>query len=142
VAARAICERLRELVDYRKGVTSVHTSAAEVWESKTGVCQDFAHLTLGALRSLGIPARYVSGYLHPQPEAGRGETVEGESHAWVEFWVGDWVGYDPTIVAPVGTDHVVVSRGRDYADIVPLRGIYAGPSGSELFVSVEVTRLT
>jgi transglutaminase-like putative cysteine protease len=141
-AARAVCVRLRELVEYRTGVTSVQTSAAEVWEAKSGVCQDFAHLTLGALRTLGIPARYVSGYLHPQPEAARGQTVEGESHAWVEWWVGDWVGFDPTSVAPVGTGHVMVGRGRDYSDIAPLRGIYAGPSGSQLFVSVEVTRLT
>jgi transglutaminase-like putative cysteine protease len=141
-AARAVCERLRDVVEYRTGVTGVHTSAAEVWAAKSGVCQDFAHLTLGALRSLGIPARYVSGYLHPRPDAARGETVEGESHAWVEYWVGDWVGFDPTSVAPVGEYHVVVGRGRDYADIAPLRGIYAGPSESQLFVSVEVTRLT
>lgn len=141
-AARAVAGRIRELVEFRTGVTGVHTSAAEAWTARSGVCQDFAHLSLGALRSLGIPARYVSGYLHPRPDAEPGETVEGQSHAWVEYWVGDWVGFDPTSVEPVGEYHVVVGRGRDYADIAPLRGIYAGPSGSELFVSVEVTRLT
>ena len=139
--ARFICERLREAVDYVPGVTAVSTSAAEVWETRKGVCQDFAHLSLGALRSLGIPARYVSGYLHPKPDAAIGDTVQGESHAWVEWWAGDWVGFDPTSLTPAGADHVVVARGRDYTDVTPLKGIYAGPSDSSMFVSVEVTRL-
>jgi transglutaminase-like putative cysteine protease len=140
-AARAVCERLRSQMDYMRGATGVWTDAVEVWRARQGVCQDFAHLSLGALRSLGIPARYVSGYLHPHMEAPIGEMVEGESHAWVEWWVGEWVGFDPTSLSPAGADHVVVARGRDYPDVTPLKGIYAGPCESELFVSVEVTRL-
>jgi transglutaminase-like putative cysteine protease len=112
-----------------------------VWQTKQGVCQDFAHLTLGALRSLGIPARYVSGYLHPRPDAALGETVEGQSHAWVEWWAGEWVPYDSTHSGPIGEDHVLVARGRDYGDVSPLTGVYAGAAASELFVTVEVTRL-
>jgi transglutaminase-like putative cysteine protease len=141
VAAGAVCERLRELVDYVPGATLVTTSAAEVWQNHQGVCQDFAHLTLGALRSLGIPARYVSGYLHPKASAEIGETIEGESHAWIEWWAGDWVPFDPTSLTPAAQDHVLVARGRDYTDVTPLKGIYAGQSGSSQFVAVEVTRM-
>jgi transglutaminase-like putative cysteine protease len=140
-AARAVCEYLHSLVDYVPGVTSVHSGADEVWATRKGVCQDFAHLTLGALRSLGIPARYVSGYLHPKPDADLGETVEGQSHAWVEWWAGGWAPFDPTQASGVGEDHVVVARGRDYGDVSPLKGVYAGAAACELFVSVEVTRL-
>lgn len=140
-AARAVCDAINDIVEYVPGVTSVHSDAAEVWATRQGVCQDFAHLTLGALRSLGIPARYVSGYLHPQPDAAPGQTVEGQSHAWVEWWAGDWVPYDTTHATTVGENHVVVARGRDYGDVSPLKGIYAGGATSELFVTVEVTRL-
>ena len=140
-AARAVCERLRDHLEYMPGSTQVTTEAVEVWTNRKGVCQDFAHVSLGALRELGIPARYVSGYLHPKASAEVGETVEGESHAWLEWWVGEWVGYDPTSLAGAGTDHVLVARGRDYTDVTPLKGIYAGPTGSTLFVSVQVTRL-
>jgi len=140
-AARAVCERLREIVDYRPGVTGVHSGAAEVWAARSGVCQDFAHLAIGALRHLGIPARYVSGYLHPYADADVGDTVEGESHAWIEYWSGQWRPYDPTSVREAGVDHVVVARGRDYADVPPLKGVFAGPADSTLFVAVEVTRL-
>jgi len=140
-SARAVCERLREVVDYRPGVTGVHSGAAEVWEARSGVCQDFAHLAIGALRHLGIPARYVSGYLHPHSDAEVGDTVEGESHAWIEYWSGQWRAYDPTSLREAGVDHVVVARGRDYTDVPPLKGVFAGPANSALFVAVEVTRL-
>ncbi|MFN8076108.1 MAG: transglutaminase family protein [Kineosporiaceae bacterium] len=139
--ALAVCEAIRGEVEYRPGVTGVHTGAGEAWAAKKGVCQDFAHLSLGALRAVGIPARYVSGYLHPFPESEIGETHEGESHAWIEFFTGRWRAFDPTGLRPADADHVIVARGRDYSDVSPLKGVYAGPSGSELFVSVEVTRL-
>ncbi len=142
-AAHAVCERLRAELEYVPGSTAVTTDAVEVWEDRRGVCQDFAHLTIGALRSLGIPARYVSGYLHPKASAEIGETIQGESHAWIEWWAGEWVAFDPTSLRPAGQDHVVVARGRDYTDVTPLKGIYAGStSSSTLFVSVDVTRLT
>jgi transglutaminase-like putative cysteine protease len=142
-AAHAVCERLRAELEYVPGSTAVTTDAVEVWEDRKGVCQDFAHLTIGALRTLGIPARYVSGYLHPKASAPIGETVQGETHAWIEWWAGDWVAFDPTSLRPAGQDHVLVARGRDYTDVTPLKGIYAGrTSSSELYVSVDVTRLT
>jgi transglutaminase-like putative cysteine protease len=140
-AARTVCEELRGRLEYATGVTSVHTDAQEFWREGRGVCQDFAHLAIGALRSLGVPARYVSGYLHPRPDADLGETVEGQGHAWVEWWAGEWVPFDTTHVADVGADHVLVARGRDYGDVTPLKGIIAGAASSELFVTVNVTRV-
>lgn len=140
-AARAVCARLVEKMTYEGGVTSVRTPATEVWSTGRGVCQDFAHVALGALRALGIPARYVSGYLHPDPDQPLRQTVEAESHAWIEWWAGDWFAYDPTHDGAVTTDHVLVARGRDYGDVPPLKGVYAGTCGSQLFVNVEITRL-
>lgn len=140
-AGRVVAEWLPTAVEYVPGATGVHTSAEESWQVRQGVCQDFAHIAVGLLRLFGIPARYVSGYLHPSPDAAIGETVVGESHAWVEWWVGSWRAWDPTNGKPVGVDHVVVGRGRDYGDVPPLTGIYSGPVGSELAVTVEVTRL-
>ncbi|MFM6975038.1 MAG: transglutaminase N-terminal domain-containing protein [Agromyces sp.] len=138
--AREILTAIGEAIQYTPGSTGVHTSAADAWAGRTGVCQDFAHLAIGALREAGIPARYVSGYLHPRPDAALGETVAGESHAWVEYFAGSWQGYDPTNLIEIGERHVHVARGRDYADVSPLRGVYAGPSTSSLFVTVEITR--
>lgn len=139
-AALAICENVGGAVAYLPGVTNVKTTAAESWQKRAGVCQDIAHITIGALRSMGIPARYVSGYLHPRPSAELRETVTGESHAWVEFFCGTWHGYDPTNLIPIGERHVIVGQGRDYRDVPPLRGVYAGSSNSKLFVTVEITR--
>jgi transglutaminase-like putative cysteine protease len=140
-AARAIADWVRDNVAYVPGSTGVQTSAQEAWDLRKGVCQDIAHLTVALLRTTGIPARYVSGYLHPRADAQVGETVEGQSHAWVEWWCGGWEGYDPTNGVPTGTRHVVVARGRDYADVPPLKGIYHGAPSSHLGVTVEVTRL-
>lgn len=126
---------------YLPGATVVSTTAAEAWRAGAGVCQDLAHVTVGALRRAGIPARYVSGYLHPASEPVVGETVQGESHAWIEYWDGDWRGFDPTNAVVPGERHVLVARGRDYSDSTPLRGIYSTQGESELFVSVEITRL-
>jgi transglutaminase-like putative cysteine protease len=140
--ASAIASWVRGDVDYVPGSTGVQTSAQEAWNLRKGVCQDIAHLTVALLRARGVPARYVSGYLHPHREAKVGETVEGQSHAWVEWWCGDWVGYDPTNGVPVGPQHVVVARGRDYDDVAPLKGVYNGSPSSHLGVTVEITRVT
>lgn len=140
-AARICAEWLRGEVAYVSGSTGVHTVAMEAWEARSGVCQDLAHLTVGLLRGIGIPARYVSGYLHPAPEAGIGETVTGQSHAWVEWWDGVWTPHDPTNGKPVALEHVVVARGRDYWDVPPHKGVYAGPGGTQLSVEVDVTRV-
>ncbi|QHC59851.1 transglutaminase family protein [Rathayibacter sp. VKM Ac-2760] len=140
-AALSIAETIGREMTYRQGVTGVHSTATESWTVREGVCQDITHIVLGALRSAGIPARYVSGYLHPKPNAAIGETVVGESHAWVEWFCGGaWRGYDPTNLIDIGDRHVIVGRGRDYNDIAPLRGVYAGPHSSKLFVRVEITR--
>ena len=139
-AATAICTAIGERIEYMPGVTGVHTTALEAWEHRKGVCQDITHLAIGALRSVGIAARYVSGYLHPKPDAEIGVTVAGESHAWVEWYCGQWHGFDPTNLIEIGERHVIVGRGRDYNDVAPLRGVYAGPSSSKLFVTVEITR--
>lgn len=139
-AAHAIMDHLGANMKYVPGATTVHSEASEAWAAKSGVCQDFAHLAAGALRSIGIPARYVSGYLHPKSDAGVGETVRGESHAWVEWWTGDWYGFDPTNDREVGDHHVVVARAREYRDVAPLSGVFSG-SASSLDVSVKVTLL-
>lgn len=139
--AREVCERVHAEIRYVPGSTEVHTTAAEAWEAREGVCQDISHLTIGALRSAGIPARYVSGYLHPHRDPQVGETVTGESHAWVEWWDGDWIGYDPTNAVVPGDRHVMIGHGRDYGDVAPLRGIFAGSTADDMSVEVQVTRL-
>lgn len=139
-AAHDICMAIGDAMEYMTGVTGVHSTAAEAWTARKGVCQDLAHVAIGALRSVGIPARYVSGYLHPQPSAEIGVAVTGESHAWVEWFAGEWTGFDPTNNIEIGDRHVLVGRGRDYNDVPPLRGVYAGPFKSELYVQVSITR--
>lgn len=126
---------------YVAGTTGVHTSAVEAWELGEGVCQDFAHLTLAVLRPMGIPARYCSGYVHPMGDAEVGHTVKGESHAWVEYWVGSWRAVDPTAGSSTGEHHVLVGRGRDYSDVTPLKGIFNGGPTARLEVTVALTRL-
>ena len=111
--ALEISRAVGDAMEYMPGVTGVHSTGAEAWAERKGVCQDIAHVALGALRSVGIPARYVSGYLHPDPDADLGQTVVGESHAWVEWFAGEWRGYDPTNLKEVGELHVLVGRGRD-----------------------------
>ena len=140
-AATEIASRVRSQVSYMAGATGVRTNAQEAWDQGEGVCQDMAHLTVALLREAGLPARYVSGYLHADPSAEPGQTAVGESHAWVEYWAGSWLPCDPTSGAPVRERHVVVARGRDYLDIPPLKGIYHGAPTSALDVTVEVTRL-
>jgi transglutaminase-like putative cysteine protease len=140
-AATAICDAIRDQVEYVKGVTGVNSTAAEAWAQRRGVCQDLTHLALGALRSAGIPARYVSGYLHPDADPQVDETKTGESHAWVEFFTGSWTGYDPTNRLRIGDRHILVARGRDYDDIAPIKGVYNGEGTSQMFVTVELTRV-
>jgi len=139
-AAHEVCMAIGYAVEYVYGVTGVHSTAAEAWEARKGVCQDMAHIAIGALRAIGIPARYVSGYLHPQEQAEIGVPVEGESHAWVEWFAGEWTGFDPTNNTEIGDRHVLVGRGRDYNDVPPLRGVYGGHYKAELGVKVTITR--
>jgi transglutaminase-like putative cysteine protease len=140
-AAGEIVAWVNGRVAYVPGATEVHTGAQQVWDIGEGVCQDMAHLTVALLREVGLPARYVSGYLHPMAGAEPGDEMEGESHAWAEYWDGEWVGCDPTNLAQVGERHVRVAAGRDYGDVPPLKGIYRGAPESSMQVAVSVTRL-
>ena len=140
-AAEAISARVRERITYLPGATGVRTDAQEAWDQGQGVCQDMAQVALALMRAAGLPARYVSGYLHPKATAEPGTTAIGQSHAWVEYWAGSWIPLDPTSGSRVGERHVVVARGRDYTDVPPLKGIYNGPPHSDMTVTVEVTRL-
>jgi len=139
--ATEISARVRSQVGYVAGSTGVRTNAQQAWDQGEGVCQDMAHVTVALLRAAGLPARYVSGYLHANPSAEPGQAAVGESHAWVEYWAGSWLPCDPTSGAPVRERHAVVARGRDYMDIPPIKGIYHGSPTSAVDVSVEVTRL-
>ncbi|MFI7295422.1 transglutaminase domain-containing protein [Streptomyces sp. NPDC050121] len=137
----AVSSLVADRVTYLPGVTGVNTSAAEAWEQGAGVCQDIAHVTIALLRGLGLPTRYVSGYLHPEREAELHRPVAGQSHAWVEYWAGDWHGYDPTNRTRADESHVVVGRGRDYDDVTPHKGVYRGVAGGPPAVTVEFTRV-
>ncbi len=134
-------EWVRGELDYLPGTTSVHSSGLDALRAGRGVCQDFVHLSLMLLRAMGIPCRYVSGYLHPRGDAVVGDTVDGRSHAWIEAWTGDWWSYDPTNDSEITEQYVSVGAGRDYADVAPLKGIYSGEGATDLDVIVEVTRL-
>jgi len=137
----AVLECVRSHLRYQRGTTTVSTTAADALRIGSGVCQDFTHLALALLRARGIPARYVSGYLHPSSKAQPGEVLAGQSHAWVEAFVGDWLPFDPTNGSEVGERHVVVGRARDYADLAPLSGIFHGGPAKTLGVTVELNRL-
>ncbi|WP_214401497.1 transglutaminase family protein [Pseudonocardia lacus] len=140
-AVLAACRWVREKLAYQTGTTGVHTRAVEAWDARTGVCQDFAHLTLLLVREMGVPARYVSGYLLPRADTEVRQTVRGQSHAWIEAWTGGWWGHDPTNDIPIGHRHVRVAVGRDYADVPPLKGLYVGGTAAALDVTVDMTRL-
>ena len=128
-------------LEYVPGTTGVHSSGLDAHREGKGVCQDFAHLTLILLRGMGIPARYVSGYLHPNREAAVGETIDGQSHAWIQAWTGGWWNYDPTNDTDINEQYISVGVGRDYSDVSPLKGIYSGEGSTDLDVVVEITRL-
>ena len=140
-AGPLVCRFVNESMEYLSGSTNVKTNAMQAWDEGKGVCQDISHVTVGLLRALGLPARYVSGYLHPTPGAAIGEAVTGESHAWVEWWDGGWTGFDPTNSVEIGARHVTLGRGRDYGDVPPFKGLFSGSSSEGHTVTVEVTRL-
>jgi transglutaminase-like putative cysteine protease len=140
-AVLATVDWVRSELTYVPGTTGVHSSGLDALRKGKGVCQDFAHLSLILLRSMGIPSRYVSGYLHPQDDAVIGEAAEGESHAWIQAWTGSWWNYDPTNHTEINEQYVSVGFGRSYADVTPLKGIYLGQGSSDLDVIVEMTRL-
>jgi transglutaminase-like putative cysteine protease len=140
LAALDVCGMISDHLTYERGTTSVTSSAGAVWAGGKGVCQDFSHLALGALRSIGLPSRYVSGYLYPDGEIAPNTKIAGESHSWIEWWCGSWIAYDPTLRSRISERYVRVGHGRDYGDVPPLRGTYSGGE-SEMFVTVEMTQL-
>lgn len=143
-AAIALMSRVHGRLAYRPQATDVATSALQALALGQGVCQDFAHLMIGCLRSLGLAARYVSGYLLTHPPPGQPRLVGADaSHAWVAVWcpVLGWVALDPTNDLRVGADHVTLAWGRDYADVAPLRGVIRGGGNAPPKVAVTVQPL-
>ncbi len=141
--AERLSTKLHSDIEYVPGVTTIGTPATELLESRRGVCQDFAHLMIACLRSRGLPARYVSGYLrtHATVGAEQREVVgAGASHAWVSVWSPPygWIEFDPTNGCFAGTDHVAVAWGRDFGDVSPLRGVIVGGGEHQLSVNVIV----
>lgn len=141
-AAAAICARIHKDFSYDPKATNVDTTPREAFKLKRGVCQDFSHVMIVALRSLGIPAGYVSGFLRTIPPPGK-ERLEGADamHAWVRFWCGrtdGWMELDPTNDIPAGTDHIVVAHGRDYADVAPVIGVLKGYGQHKTTQAVDV----
>ena len=124
---------------YDRAVTTVYSSVEEVLALRAGVCQDFAHLFIAVARAMGVPARYVSGYIHDS--GSRGTTTA--SHAWGEAWVPGkgWIGYDATRPVRTGEHHVRLAVGRDYSDAAPTRGIYVGSARGAMTVSVRTKEL-
>ena len=135
--AQLLSKYVYDNFEYRKGVTTVETAAGEIWKLKAGVCQDFAHILLVMLRLVGIPARYVSGYICPKDQELRGE---GATHAWVEVCVPfyGWIGLDPTNNCIASDRHVRLAIGRHFTDCTPVKGTYKGSSEHTLEVSVSI----
>ena len=141
--ADSLMLKLHDEMTYAPGETSVSTSLLEVMQKRRGVCQDYAHLMIGCLRSRGLSARYVSGYLRTVPAPGEKSLVGADaSHAWVSVYcpVSGWVEFDPTNGVRADTDHITVAWGRDFSDVSPLRGVIVGGAQHELNVSVTVAR--
>jgi len=126
---------------YRGGVSDVSTPVSEVFAMRQGVCQDFAHLEIACLRSLGLAVRYVSGYLLTRPPEGKEKLVGSDaSHAWVSVFAGDagWVDFDPTNNVIPSVEHITFAWGRDYGDVSPINGLIVGGGAHQVAVAVDV----
>ncbi|MBE7175946.1 MAG: transglutaminase family protein [Mucilaginibacter polytrichastri] len=136
-AALHFCDYVYNNFKYHPGVTSIETTVDEIWSMRSGVCQDFAHILLEMLRSVHIPARYVSGYICPNHNGMRGE---GATHAWVEAWLPSygWLGLDPTNNCVANDTHVRLAVGRSFGDCSPVKGVYKGSADHDLEVAVSV----
>ncbi len=141
-AATELMQRIRDDFKYDPKATAVSTPLSEAFATRGGVCQDFAHIMIAGLRGLGLPAAYVSGYIRTLPPPGKPRLVGADaSHAWVSLWCGDvfgWLDFDPTNAALAGNDHIVIARGRDYADVSPIDGVILASGSQKLSVSVDV----
>ncbi len=142
----AVVADVRGILAYRQGTTDIGVTLAELLEGRAGVCQDFAHLATGMLRSAGVPARYVSGYLFAADEtaldAETSDVVSVQTHAWIEAALPGrgWWALDPTNGGEVGERHVVIGRGRDYGDVPPVRGAFTGSGTAEVDAEVVIGR--
>lgn len=136
----ALSSKIRTEFIYDPDATDVKTRTSEMFERKRGVCQDFAHLMIAGCRAINIPARYVSGYHFVGDLQGGSADFEQASHAWVEAFVPGlgWCSFDPTNMDPVGERYVKLGHGRDYKDIVPVKGVYRGTGEQILHVTVDV----
>ena len=141
---QAVVADVRQVVSYDPAATEIGTTLAELLEGGAGVCQDFAHLAAGMLRSVGVPARYVSGYLFASDETASSEEGSGvvsvQTHAWIEAALPGWGWWalDPTNGGPVGEHHVVIGCGRDYGDVPPVRGAFTGSGIVEVDAEVVI----
>jgi len=137
-----LMRRMRNDFTYDPKATVISTPLSEAFAKRSGVCQDFAHIMIAALRGLGLPALYVSGYIRTIPPPGRPRLVGADaSHAWVQIWCGrefGWLGLDPTNAIFVGDDHIVIAIGRDYADVAPVEGVIVSSGRQRLDVAVDV----
>lgn len=144
-ASSALCRQIFEGFDFDPGFSNLATPLDDVLTARRGVCQDFAHLAVGCLRSIGLAARYVSGYIETAPPPGQDKLVGADaSHAWCSVWTPEagWVDFDPTNGHLPVNDHVTVAWGRDYADVTPVRGVMIGPATTQtLDVAVDMARL-
>lgn len=141
-AASELNARIKRDFVYDSKATEVTTSPVEAFERRRGVCQDFAHVMIAGLRGIGLPAHYVSGYIRTIPPPGKPRLQGADaSHAWASVWCGPafgWLGLDPTNAIPESDDHVIIARGRDYADVPPVEGVILSFGGHELDVEVDV----
>lgn len=141
-AAKDLNTRIFKTFKFDPSATDVATPVEKAFEEKRGVCQDFAHVLIACLRSIGLPARYVSGYLETLPPPGKPKLVGADaSHAWASIWCGSahgWVDLDPTNDCIPGERHITVAHGRDFFDVSPLRGVVYGGGGHTLAVAVDV----
>ncbi|UUZ87206.1 transglutaminase family protein [Paenibacillus sp. P26] len=140
---RRLSEAIHRDLTYDPEATDVQTKVRDTLQLRRGVCQDYAHLMIALCRSMGLPARYVSGYHFVGDLQGGSADFEQASHAWVEVHIPGtgWLGFDPTNNAEVGWRYVKLGHGRDYKDIVPVKGVYRGAGGQTLEVAVDVRRL-
>ncbi|UTD29961.1 transglutaminase family protein [Bradyrhizobium sp. WD16] len=140
--ARDLARRIRRDFAYNPSSTAVSTPLEEAFAQRSGVCQDFAHIMIAALRGLGLPAAYVSGYIRTIPPPGAQRLAGADaSHAWVAVWCGPeigWFGIDPTNAIDVGNDHIVLATGRDFSDVSPIYGVFLGSGAQALDVAVDV----
>jgi transglutaminase-like putative cysteine protease len=144
-AALELNARINADFAYDTKATGVTTSPADAFAKRSGVCQDFAHVMIAALRGLSLPALYVSGYIRTVPPPGRARLAGADaSHAWVSVWCGQefgWLGLDPTNAIAEGDDHIVIAVGRDYSDAAPVEGVMLSSGGQKLDVAVDVIPL-